>query len=44
MLEHGYRIRVIETKCADNAFSGFSVDTQEDVDRAEAMLRERGLD
>ena len=44
VLEHGYRIRVVETKCADNAFSGFSVDTQEDVDRAEAMLRERGLD
>ncbi|NIA16157.1 MAG: 3-deoxy-manno-octulosonate cytidylyltransferase [Nitrospiraceae bacterium] len=44
VLEHGYRIRVVETQCADNAFSGFSVDTQEDVERAEAMLRERGLD
>ena len=42
-LEHGYRIRVIETQCADNAFSGFSVDTPEDVERAEAMLRVRGL-
>jgi len=44
VLEHGYTIRVVETKCADNAFSGFSVDTPEDLERAEAMLRERGLD
>lgn len=43
VLEHGYRIRCIVTKCADNAFSGFSVDTEEDLARAEAMLRERGL-
>jgi 3-deoxy-manno-octulosonate cytidylyltransferase (CMP-KDO synthetase) len=43
-LEHGYRIRVVETKSVDNEFSGFSVDTQEDLDYAEAMLRERGLD
>jgi len=43
-LEHGHRIRVVETQVADNAFSGFSVDTAEDLDRAEAMLRERGLD
>jgi len=42
-LEHGHRIRVVETQCADNAFGGFSVDTPEDVERAEAMLRERGL-
>lgn len=44
VIEHGYRIRVIETKCADNMFSGFSVDTSQDLDRAEVMLRERGLD
>ena len=44
VLEHGYRIRVVETKCLDNAFSGFSVDTPDDLARAEAMLRERGLD
>ncbi|MDQ1257326.1 MAG: 3-deoxy-manno-octulosonate cytidylyltransferase [Candidatus Hydrogenedentes bacterium] len=42
-LEHGYRIRCVETHCEDNAFSGFSIDTWEDVERAEAMLRERGL-
>ncbi len=42
-MEHGHRIRVVETRCADNAFSGFSVDTPEDLARAEAMLRERGL-
>lgn len=44
VLEHGYPIRVVETQCADNAFCGFSVDTQEDLARAEAMLLERGLD
>lgn len=42
-LEHGYRLRVVETQCSDNVFSGFSVDTEEDLARAEAMLRERGL-
>jgi 3-deoxy-manno-octulosonate cytidylyltransferase (CMP-KDO synthetase) len=43
VLEHGYRIRVVETKCRDNAFSGFSVDTEADLARAEEMLVERGL-
>jgi 3-deoxy-manno-octulosonate cytidylyltransferase (CMP-KDO synthetase) len=44
VLEHGYRIRVVATACRDNKFSGFSVDTSADLDRAEAMLHERGLD
>jgi 3-deoxy-manno-octulosonate cytidylyltransferase (CMP-KDO synthetase) len=44
VLEHGYAIRVIETKVHDNAFSGFSVDTEDDLVRAESMLRERGFD
>lgn len=44
VLEHGHRIRVVATSCKDNEFSGFSVDTATDVARAEAMLRERGLD
>lgn len=43
VLEHGYKLRVIETHVADHEFSGFSVDTPEDVVRAEALLRERGL-
>lgn len=43
VLEHGYRIRVLETKCCDNAFSGFSVDTEADLARAEEMMLERGL-
>jgi len=38
-LEHGLRIRVIETQCHERSFSGFSVDTEEDLHRAEAMLR-----
>jgi 3-deoxy-manno-octulosonate cytidylyltransferase (CMP-KDO synthetase) len=43
VLEHGYRIRCVVTSCDDHGFSGFSVDTLEDLHRAEAMLRERGL-
>jgi len=42
-LEHGYRIQTIETHCRDHEFSGFSVDTAEDLARAEAMLKERGM-
>jgi len=41
-LEHGMRIRVVETQCRDQSFCGFSVDTPEDLERAENMLRERG--
>jgi 3-deoxy-manno-octulosonate cytidylyltransferase (CMP-KDO synthetase) len=44
VLEHGYRIRVVETRSEDNEFSGFSVDTPADIARAGAMLRERGLE
>lgn len=44
VLEHGYRIRVVETRAPDHAFTGFSVDTAEDLQRAEQMLRERGLE
>ena len=43
VLEHGYRMRVVLTHCPDTEFSGFSVDTAEDLERAERMLRERGL-
>lgn len=42
VIENGYKLRVIETKVSDNAFSGFSVDTEEDLKRAETMLAERG--
>lgn len=41
VLEHGYRIRVVETRSRDHAFAGFSIDTQDDLERAESMLRER---
>jgi 3-deoxy-manno-octulosonate cytidylyltransferase (CMP-KDO synthetase) len=44
VLEHGYKIRVVKTSCEDSQFVGFGVDTEEDVRRAEEMLRERGLD
>ena len=44
VLEHGYQIRVVETKNVDHEFGGFSVDTPEDLARAESLLRERGLD
>ena len=43
VLENGYKLRVVETRAPDHEFSGFSVDTAEDIDRAEQMLRERGL-
>lgn len=43
VLEHGYKLKVIETKCQDNEFHGFNVDTEEDVIRAEAMLQDRNL-
>ena len=42
-LQHGLRIRVVESTIRDKEFSGFSVDTPEDLVRAEQMLRERGL-
>lgn len=42
-LQHGIRIHVAETKCADQAFSGLSVDTAEDLARASALAEERGL-
>lgn len=42
-LQHGLRIRVVESTIQDKEFSGFSVDTPGDIARAEAMLRERGL-
>ncbi|MBI2426190.1 MAG: 3-deoxy-manno-octulosonate cytidylyltransferase [Candidatus Hydrogenedentes bacterium] len=43
-LEHGLRIHVAESRIDAMEFSGFSVDTPEDLQRAERMLRERGLD
>lgn len=43
VLEHGYKLRVAETHASDHEFTGFSVDTDEDVKRAEQLLRERGL-
>lgn len=44
VLEHGYRIKVVKTSCEDSEFAGFGVDTEDDVRRAEDLLRERGLD
>ncbi|MCC6698820.1 MAG: 3-deoxy-manno-octulosonate cytidylyltransferase [Candidatus Hydrogenedentes bacterium] len=43
VLENGFRIRVVESKCRDHHFCGFSVDTPEDLAKAEAFLRERGM-
>jgi 3-deoxy-manno-octulosonate cytidylyltransferase (CMP-KDO synthetase) len=42
-LEHGKRIRVVQTHCVDHEFSGFSVDTVDDLDRANQLARERQL-
>lgn len=43
VLEHGYKLRVVASQATDHAFTGFSVDTAEDLARAEQLLRERGL-
>lgn len=43
VLEHGYKLRVVETRAQDHEFTGFSVDTEADLQRAEHMLREREL-
>jgi 3-deoxy-manno-octulosonate cytidylyltransferase (CMP-KDO synthetase) len=42
-LENGHRIRVVATQCGDREFAGFSVDTEDELARAESMLQERGL-
>jgi len=44
VIEHGYRLRCVVTACKDNELSGFSIDTPADVERGEAMLKERGLE
>jgi 3-deoxy-manno-octulosonate cytidylyltransferase (CMP-KDO synthetase) len=43
VIENGYRLRCVITACEDNELSGFSIDTAEDVQRGESMLRKRGL-
>jgi 3-deoxy-manno-octulosonate cytidylyltransferase (CMP-KDO synthetase) len=44
VIEHGYRLRCVVTQCEDSELSGFSIDTPNDVRRAEAMLRQRGME
>ena len=44
VIEHGYKLRCVVTACRDNELSGFSIDTPDDIERGEAMLRERGLE
>lgn len=43
VLEHGYKIRVVVTSCTDIDLAGCSIDTPDDVIRAESLLRARGL-
>jgi 3-deoxy-manno-octulosonate cytidylyltransferase (CMP-KDO synthetase) len=40
VLENGYDILVVETKCTNTDFSGFGVDTRSEVETAEQMLLE----
>ncbi len=42
VLEKGYKIKVIETKC--DPVSGISVDTPEDLKKVEKIITENGLD
>jgi 3-deoxy-manno-octulosonate cytidylyltransferase (CMP-KDO synthetase) len=44
VIEHGYKLRCVVTACKDNELSGFSIDTPADVERGEAMLKQRGLE
>ena len=41
VLENGYKIKVIETKC--NYAAGVSVDTPDDLTRVEKLLQEINL-
>ncbi len=38
VLENGYDITVVETNCANADFSGFGVDTQSELEKAERLL------
>ena len=40
VLENGYDIFIVETKCENPHFHGFGVDTQSEVEKAEQMLLE----
>lgn len=42
VLEKGYKIKVIETKCLDFEMSGFSVDTPEELIRVEKFIQASG--
>jgi len=42
VLEKGYKIKVIETRC--DRISGISVDTPEDLDKVEKIIKEMNLD
>jgi len=42
VLEKGYKIKVIETRCDRN--SGISVDTPEDLDKVERIIKAKNLD
>ncbi len=44
VIENGYKLRCVITACEDNELSGFSIDTVEDVQRGESMLRQRELE
>ena len=43
VLENGYKLRVVVSHCANHVLSGFSVDTEADLARAEALAREYSL-
>ena len=43
VLENGFRIKVIETKCPDTELSGMSIDTVEDLERARELMRRKGV-
>ena len=38
VLENGYKLKVVETRCISSELSGFSVDTPEDLERIQEIL------
>ena len=42
VIENGYKLRCVVTACKNTELSGFSIDTQEDIQRAEAIHQGHG--
>ncbi len=43
VIENGFKIKVIETKCPNMELSGMSIDTAEDLERVKELMRKEGI-